>query len=84
MEWRKLNGEILRDLHSSSVLIIQKNVMAGYVARNGSEDEHRGLWWEKVTDRVHLENLGLMGKIILMYIFKKQDGRAWMGWPFSW
>jgi hypothetical protein len=50
--------------------------MAGYVTRNGSEDVHRGFWWGKVTEMVHLENLGVRKKIISMHVFKKEDGRT--------
>jgi hypothetical protein len=29
--------------------------------------------------RDHLENIGVKGKIILEWIFEKQDGRVWIG-----
>jgi hypothetical protein len=46
----------------------------GHVARLGIEEVHTGLWRVnlKVTD--HLEDLGIDGRIILKWIFKKYDG----------
>jgi hypothetical protein len=73
-EGRKFNSEILHDLYASSItdrLINPKECDGRYVARNGGEDAHRGFWWGKVTESVHLENLGVMGKIMLMYVFKE-------------
>jgi len=33
----------------------------------------RGFWWGHLRERDHLEYLGLRGKIILKWIFKKSD-----------
>jgi len=30
-------------------------------------------------DRIHLEGIGVDGRIILKWIFKKWDGEAWTG-----
>ena len=35
---------------------------------------HTGFWWEIVMERDHLEDLGVYGKEILNFIFKKCDG----------
>jgi len=32
-----------------------------------------GFWWENLRDRVHLENLGIDGRIIFRWIFRKWD-----------
>jgi hypothetical protein len=34
-------------------------------------------WWGDLRERKHLEGLGIDGIIILMWIFKKLDGKAW-------
>ena len=38
-----------------------------------------GFWWGDLTERDHLENLGVDGRMILKFIFKKWDGEAWTG-----
>jgi hypothetical protein len=32
---------------------------------------HRGFWWGNVNERVHLEELSLVERIILKWVFKK-------------
>jgi len=32
---------------------------------------HTGLWWKPLKETDHFENLGLGGRIILQFIFKK-------------
>ena len=38
-----------------------------------------GFWWGNLRERGHFEDLGVNGRIILKYIFKKWDGEAWTG-----
>jgi hypothetical protein len=38
-----------------------------------------GFWWANLRERDHLENPGVVGKIILTWIFRKWDGDAWTG-----
>jgi hypothetical protein len=35
-------------------------------------------WWGNMRERDHLENLGVDGRVILKWVFKKWDGR--MDW----
>jgi hypothetical protein len=39
-----------------------------YVGETG--EVHTGLWWGDVRERDHLENLGVDGRIILIWLFK--------------
>ena len=35
---------------------------------------YAGFWWVNLRERNHLEDLGVVGKIILKYISKKLEG----------
>ena len=48
-----------------------------YVWETG--DVHMRLWWGDLRERGHLEDLGIDGRIILKWIFKKWDGEALTG-----
>lgn len=41
---------------------------------------HPGFWWGSLSERDHLEDLGVDGKIFLKWIFKKWGG----GHGFFW
>ena len=45
----------------------------------GRGELHRGLWWGNLRERDHLEDLGIDGRIILRWIFRKWDV-GWMDW----
>jgi hypothetical protein len=40
---------------------------------------HTGIWWGNIREIDHLEEPGLDGRIILRWIFKKWNVRAWIG-----
>jgi hypothetical protein len=42
----------------------------------GRGEMHKGFWWRNLRERGCLEDLGIDGRIILKFIFKKWEG-AW-------
>ena len=40
---------------------------------------HTGFWWVDLIEIDQLECLGVSGRIILKWVFKKYDGEAWTG-----
>jgi hypothetical protein len=40
---------------------------------------HTRFWWGGLRERDHLEALGVDGRIILKWVFKKWDREAWTG-----
>ena len=48
----------------------------------GRGEVHAGFWWGNMRERDHLEDLGVDGRIILKWIFKKSDDEVWDG--FIW
>jgi hypothetical protein len=47
----------------------------------GQREVYTGFWWEDPREGDHLGDPGVVGRIILKWIFKKWDG-AWTG--LSW
>jgi len=47
----------------------------------GGENEciHTGFWWGRVKGRVHMQDLGINGRIALTWIIRKVDERLWTG-----
>jgi len=45
----------------------------------GGEEVHTRLWWETLSERGHLEDPGIDGRIILRCISRKLNGRALTG-----
>jgi len=55
-----------------NVRIIKKNEMGGSCGTYGGRGEvHTGFWWEDLREGDDLEDLGVVGRIILKWIFKK-------------
>jgi hypothetical protein len=44
----------------------------------GRGEVHTGLWWGDLSED-HLEDLDIVGRMVLKRIFKKWDGEAWTG-----
>jgi len=40
---------------------------------------YTGFWWGNLRERDHLEDLGVDGRIILRWIFRKRDVGVWTG-----
>ena len=45
----------------------------------GRGKKHTGFWWGNLRERDHLEDLGVDGRIILRWVFRKWDGGG-MDW----
>ena len=43
----------------------------------GTHELRTGFWWGDVMERDHLEDVGVDGRIILKWLFKKLDGETW-------
>ena len=82
-EWRKLHNGELNDLYSSPniVLVIKSRIMrwAGHVARMGEKRSVYRVLVGNLRGRGHLEDLGIDGRIILRWIFRKWDVGEWTG-----
>jgi hypothetical protein len=78
-EWRRLHNEELIDLYSSPniVRVIKLRMRwEGHVACMGESRGVYRVWWENLRDRDHLEEPGILGWIILKWIFRKWNVRA--------
>jgi len=45
----------------------------------GRVEVYTGFWWGNLRERDHLVDAGMHGRIILRWIFRKGDVRAWTG-----
>jgi len=47
----------------------------------GGENEciHTGVWWGRVKERDHVQDLDINGRIALTWILRKEDERLWTG-----
>jgi len=51
----------------------------GHVAHTGRGEVYTGFRWGNLRERDHLEDLGVDGRIILRWIFRKWDAEPWNG-----
>ena len=76
-EWRKLHNEDLNYLYCSPNILraIKSRRMrwAGHVALMGRGDVYTGFRWGNLRERDHWGDPGLVGRIILRWIFRKWD-----------
>jgi hypothetical protein len=80
-ECRKLNNKEHNVLGSSPTVVrVIKSIRikwARHVARMGRTEVYTGFWWGNLRERDHLGDLGLDGRIILNWIFRKCDMGVW-------
>ena len=75
-EWRFLHNEELHELYSSTNFIGVIKSCGACSAYGGLERCIQGFWWGDLRERYHLEDVGVDGRIILKWIFKKWDREA--------
>jgi hypothetical protein len=71
-ERRRLYRKEIYDLYSSPYVIWVTNSRrmrrAGHIAHMGDRIGANGFWWKNLGDREHSEDLGLYGRITLIWI----------------
>jgi hypothetical protein len=56
---------------------VEKNEMAGHVAREGRGEVCTGFWWKNLRERDQWGDPGVDGRIILKQIFRNWDVGVW-------
>jgi len=84
-ELRQTHNKDLNDLYFSTniIWVIKSRRMrgAGYVARSGIGRAYTGFWWGNLSERDHLEDPCVDGRIIILvrWVFRKWDVWVWTG-----
>ena len=82
-EWRKLRNEELNYLYSSPIIVrVIKSKRMRWERQVANMGKSRGVyrvWWGNLRERDNLGDPGLDGRIILRWIFRQWDVRAWTG-----
>jgi len=77
-DWRKLREE-LNDLYSPNIIRVIKMRRMRWAVHKARKVVHTGFWWGNLTERGHLEDRGVDGRLILRCIFRKWEGRRGLG-----
>jgi hypothetical protein len=75
-EQRKLHNEEFNDLYSVSN---RRMGWAGHLASSGKVVVYTEIWWGNLSEKDHMEDQGVDGRIILRWIFSKYDVGIWTG-----
>jgi hypothetical protein len=79
----KLQNEELNDLYCSPnifrVIKSRRMRLARHVALLARGEVYTGFWCRNLREREHWGDLGVDGRIILRWIFRKWDVRIWTG-----
>ena len=71
------NRTVLRSNYSGDQ--IKKNEIGGACSTYGGQEVHTEIWWRDLKERDRSEDVGVDGRVILKWTFKKSDGEAWTG-----
>jgi hypothetical protein len=79
-EWSRLHSEEFNDLYSSRNIVrvtkSRRMRWAGHVARMGRREAYTGFWCGDLREKDQLEDLGVDGRKILEWIFRKWVGET--------